>query len=83
MKDQLIQLNARAGAARHGVQEIRSQQEQMGLGLRGDIDSAESRLNAYLHAANDEVRTGNATAASRDMDKAEVELGTIEKFLGH
>ena len=83
VKDQLIQLNARAGAARHGVQEIRSQQEQMGLGLRGDIDSAESRLNAYLHAANDEVRTGNATAASRDMDKAEVELGTIEKFLGH
>ena len=55
----------------------------MGLGLRGDIDSAESRLNAYLHAANDEVRTGNATAASRDMDKAEVELSTIEKFLGH
>ena len=83
VKDQLIQLNARASAARHGVQEIRSQQEQMGLGLRGDIDSAESRLNAYLHAANDEVRTGNATAASRDMDKAEVELGTIEKFLGH
>ncbi|WP_158823583.1 serine/threonine-protein kinase [Granulicella sp. S156] len=83
VKDQLIQLNARASAARHGVQEIRSQQEQMGLGLRGDIDSAESRLNAYLHAANDEVRTGNATAASRDMDKAEVELSTIEKFLGH
>jgi hypothetical protein len=82
-EDRLIQINARAGAARRGVGQIRSQQEAMGLGLRSDVEAAESRLDSYLNAANTEIRRGNGQAAMRDIDKADAELATLDKFLGH
>jgi serine/threonine-protein kinase len=83
LQEQLIQLNARSAAARRSVQQIRSQQEQMGLGLRGDVEATESRLDAYLRTATNDLRSGNTSAASRDMEKADTELGSLEKFLGH
>lgn len=82
MRENLIQLNARANAARSGLQQIRSRQEQMGLGLRGDQEASESRLNSYLSAASDDLRSGDTASASRDMEKADAELGSLEKFLG-
>jgi hypothetical protein len=83
LEEQLIQLNARSAAVMRNVQQIRSQQEQMGLGLRGDVEAAETRLDAYLHSAANDLRSGNAAAASRDMDKANADLASLEKFLGH
>jgi hypothetical protein len=55
----------------------------MGLGMRGDIESAESRLDSYLRAANSDLQRGNVTAATQDLNKAEPELNTLERFLGH
>ena len=82
-QERLIQMNARAGSARRAVGQIRSQQEAMGLGLRSDIEAAESRLDAYLRQANNDVARGNGAAADHDLDKADAELTTLEKFLGH
>jgi serine/threonine-protein kinase len=83
VQDRLTDINARADTARRQVQQIRSQQEQMGLGMRGDIESAESRLDSYLRAANSDLQRGNVTAATQDLNKAEPELNTLERFLGH
>jgi serine/threonine-protein kinase len=83
VQDRLTDVNARASTARRQVQQIRSQQEQMGLGLRGDVESAESRLDTYLRAANSDLQRGNVTAATQDLNKAEPELNTLERFLGH
>lgn len=80
--ERLMQTNARATAAKRGVAQIRSQQEASGLGLRGDIESAESRMDSYLHAASNSVGRGDAAGATRNLDKAEAELSTLEKFLG-
>ena len=81
-RDRLIQINARATAARRSIAQIRGQQEAQGLGMRSDIEAAESRLDAYLRQANTEAEHGNGAAASRDLDKADTELNTLEKFLG-
>jgi hypothetical protein len=82
-QDRLIQINARATAAHRSVGQIRSQQEAQGLGMRSDVEAAESRLDAYLRQANTDIAHGNGAAADRDMDKADAELTTLEKFLGH
>ena len=82
-EERLMQITARATTAKRGVGQIRSQQEASGLGLRGDVESAESRMDSYIHAANNEMGRGNAAGATRNIDKAESELATLEKFLGH
>ena len=82
-EERLMQTTARANSAKRGVAQIRSQQEASGLGLRGDIESAEERMDGYLHAANNNVGRGDAAGATRNLDKAEAELSTLEKFLGH
>ena len=82
-EERLMQTTARANTAKRGVAQIRTQQEASGLGMRGDIESAESRMDAYLHAANDNLGRGNAAGAAHNLDKAEAELSTLEKFLGH
>ena len=40
-RDRLIQINARATAARRSIAQIRGQQEAQGLGMRSDIEAAE------------------------------------------
>lgn len=82
-EERLMQTTARANTAKRGVAQIRSQQEASGLGMRGDIESAESRMDGYLSAAHDNLGRGNAAGATRNLDKAEIELSTLEKFLGH
>jgi serine/threonine-protein kinase len=82
LQDRYIQLDARAQAALRGVESIRRQQEATGLGLRGDIESADSRLRSYMAAANQDVHGPRTAQAARDMDKAESEISILEKFLG-
>ncbi|HEY4357287.1 MAG TPA: serine/threonine-protein kinase [Acidobacteriaceae bacterium] len=82
-EERITQVRARARTAKRAVNQIRVQQEQQGLGMRGDIESAESRMDSYLDSANMAVNHGNAAKAENDLDKAEAELGTLEKFLGH
>jgi hypothetical protein len=82
-QERMVDMNARASTAKNQVAQIRRQQEAMGLGLRGDVESAESRLDTYLRAASNDLQRGNATAAAQDLNKAEPELKTLEKFLGH
>lgn len=82
-QERMIDLDARASTARRQVGQIRKQQEAEGLGLRNDVESAESRLQTYLHAAKADIDRGDAIAARQDLNKAEPELNTLERFLGH
>jgi eukaryotic-like serine/threonine-protein kinase len=83
VQERMIDMDARATTARRQVGQIRKQQEADGLGLRNDVESAESRLDAYLRAAKGDVERGDAMAARQDLNKAEPELNTLERFLGH
>jgi serine/threonine protein kinase len=83
MQERYIQLDARAQAALRGVAQLRQQQEASGLGLRSDMEAADARLRSYMQAANQDVHASRVAQGSRDMDKAETEVSTLEKFLGH
>jgi eukaryotic-like serine/threonine-protein kinase len=80
--EQMTGLGARASAVSASVEGLKRQQEAEGLGLRPDMAAAYARMNSYLHSANDELNSGNITAAQNHMDKADKEISILEHFLG-
>lgn len=80
--EQMTGLDARASAVSASVEGLKHQQEADGLGLRRDMAAAYARMNSYLRSANDELNSGNITAARSHMDKADKEISTLESFLG-
>jgi serine/threonine-protein kinase len=82
LHERLIQLEARAQAVDKAVSQIRRQQEADGLGLRNDMEAADAKLNSYMQAAKQDVQSSKVASAARNMDKAEAEIETLEKFLG-
>ncbi len=81
-RERMIQLDSKAEAARSSIEGLRAQQQAQGLGLRGDIASSLNRMNAYIAEANRSLNEGDIESANGDMDRAEKELSTLEKFLG-
>jgi serine/threonine-protein kinase len=80
--EQMTGLGARASAVSASVEGLKRQQEADGLGLRQDMAAAYARMNSYLRSANDELNSGNITAAQNHMDKADKEISILEHFLG-
>src|SRR6202030_1476487 len=72
--EQMTGLDARASAVSASVEGLKRQQEADGLGLRRDMAAAYARMNSYLRSANDELNSGNITAAQNHMDKADKEI---------
>jgi len=81
-RDRLMNLDARADAARSGVQQIRSQQQAQGLDIRGDILAAMSRMNGDLSEANRALNQEDPRTANDYMDRADKEASALESFLG-
>ena len=80
--DRLMNLDARADAARSGVQQIRSQQQAQGLDIRGDILASMNRMNSSLREANRALGQNDLHAADEYLDRADKEASTLESFLG-
>jgi serine/threonine-protein kinase len=78
----MIHLDARADAARAGVQQIRSQQQAQGFDIRGDVLSSLNKMNSFLTEANNALSQNDVQAANEYMDHAEAEVANLEKFLG-
>jgi eukaryotic-like serine/threonine-protein kinase len=81
-RDRYTELSSRAGAVDGSLNNLRRQQEAAGYGLRGDMAAADNQLQSYLRAADQDLRSSNAVAATKDLARAEQELATLEKFLG-
>jgi len=79
--DRYSNLEARADAARQGVQQLRSQQQAQGYDIRGDILSAMNRMNNNLREAQTAMNRGDLTSAKDYLDHADKEINTIEGFL--
>ena len=77
-----MNLDARASAARGGVQQIRSQQQAEGLDIRGDILASMSRLTNFLGEAKRALGQNDLETADEYLDRADKEASTLEKFLG-
>jgi serine/threonine-protein kinase len=83
VKDKLMNLTARADAARGGVDSLRRQQQAQGLDLRTDILASMGRMNSNIAEAQQSLNTGDLRAANEYIERAEKEVAKLEAFLGH
>jgi uncharacterized protein YicC (UPF0701 family) len=83
LEQQAVQLTSRANAVNDSLNHLRQQQGAQGVGLRGDISSAQERLGIHMAKAQAALQSGDMQGAKKYLDLAETEVGTLEKFLGH
>jgi len=82
LENQMDQLATRATAAKESVESLRRQQQAQGMNLRGDISAAEDLMATYMDKAKTALDNKDAKSAKKYLDKAEIPLATLEKFLG-
>jgi serine/threonine protein kinase len=77
------QLNGRAASVSQSLDNLKSQQSAQGYGLRGDVVSAEQRMQAYMSKAQAALQRQDGPSAKKYFEQADREIAFLEKFLGH
>jgi len=77
------QLNGRAASVSQSLDNLKSQQSAQGYGLRGDVVSAEQRMQSYMSKAQAALQRQDGPSAKKYFEQAEREISFLEKFLGH
>jgi serine/threonine protein kinase len=77
------QLNGRAASVSQSLDNLKGQQSAQGYGLRGDIVSAEQRMQSYMSKAQAALQRQDGPSARKFFEQADREISFLEKFLGH
>jgi cytoskeletal protein RodZ len=77
------QLNGRAASVSQSLDNLKGQQSAQGYGLRGDVVSAEQRMQSYMSKAQAALQRQDGPSAKKFFEQADRELSFLEKFLGH
>ena len=80
--DRYSNLEARADAALAGVEQIRTEQRNQGVDIRGDILASMNRLHHQLDEARQALAQRDLDTANDYMNRADAETAKLEKFLG-
>ncbi len=75
-------LASRAGAVASSLQNLQQQQQRSGFGLRGDIAASWKRMEHYMDQVEAAISAKDPDAAKENMENADREITTLEKFLG-
>ncbi|HEY3443026.1 MAG TPA: protein kinase [Paludibaculum sp.] len=81
-REHLMLLGTRAVAVKTSINNLRAEQQRMGLGLRSDISGGLQRMEYFLDQTEDALKRGDADAAKKNLSNAERETGKLESFLG-
>jgi serine/threonine protein kinase len=77
------QLNGRAASVSQSLDNLKGQQSAQGYGLRGDVVSAEQRMQSYMSKAQAALQRQDGASAKKYFEQADREISFLEKFLGH
>jgi eukaryotic-like serine/threonine-protein kinase len=77
------QLNGRAASVSQSLDNLKGQQSTQGYGLRGDVVSAEQRMQSYMSKAQAALQRQDGPSAKKFFEQADREISFLEKFLGH
>jgi serine/threonine protein kinase len=77
------QLNGRAASVSQSLDNLKSRQSAQGYGLRGDVVSAEQRMQSYMSKAQAALQRQDGPSAKKFFEQADREISFLEKFLGH
>ncbi len=76
------QLTSRAASISQSLDNLKAQQSSQGYGLRGDVVSAEQRMQTYMSKAQAALQRQDGANAKKYFDQADREIAFLEKFLG-
>ncbi|HEV7511105.1 MAG TPA: protein kinase [Candidatus Acidoferrum sp.] len=76
-------LNGRAASVSQSLDNLKGQQSAQGYGLRGDVVSAEQRMQSYMSKAQVALQRQDGPSAKKFFEQADREISFLEKFLGH
>jgi hypothetical protein len=80
---EMDQISSREAAANASLDSLQRAQSDQGLQLRGDIVAAQQRMQTYAAKAQSALQAQDIEKTKKYLDLMEMELGKIEKFLGH
>ena len=78
----MIFMASRASAVHGSMEAMEEQQRRSGLGMRRDMAAANQSLGYLLDQASGALAVEDAPTAKRNLDLAERQLETLERFLG-
>ncbi len=81
-RELLMLLDTRANSIKGSLHTLQQQQSASGLNLRGDIVTAQQRMEIYLNEAETAGKSGDPVAMKKNLASAEREIEKLEKFLG-
>jgi hypothetical protein len=81
-RELLMLLDTRANSIKGSLRTMQQQQASSGLNMRGDIVTAQQRMELYLNEAEAALKSGDPAKGKKNLDSAEREIEKIEKFLG-
>jgi eukaryotic-like serine/threonine-protein kinase len=82
LEQQADQLSSQAISVNDSLDNLRRQQSAQGLGLRGDIASAQELMKTHLAKAQAALQNRDAIGAKKYLDLAEGDVARLDKFLG-
>jgi serine/threonine-protein kinase len=75
-------LGGRAASIDASINTMQRQQQAQGLNMRGDMVSAQQRMQTYITKAQQALKDKDIKRAKKFIDLATPEVETLEKFLG-
>jgi serine/threonine protein kinase len=82
LRDRLMLLSTRVGAARVSIQNLQREMSKSGLGLRSDIVTAQQRVDYQMDEAQNAINRQDIAGSKKRLDTAEQDVERLEKFLG-
>jgi serine/threonine protein kinase len=76
------QLTSRAASISQTLDNLKAAQSGQGYGLRGDVVSAEQRMQTYMSKGQAALQRQDGANAKKYFDQADREIAFLEKFLG-
>jgi hypothetical protein len=76
------QLTSRAASISQSLDNLKAAQSGQGYGLRGDVVSAEQRMQTYMAKGQTALQRQDGANAKKYFDQADREIAFLEKFLG-
>jgi hypothetical protein len=83
LRQQFNSLSTRFASAQESVRRLEAQQQRQGFGMRRDVREAITRFQYLMKESSDSLMSRNAESARTNLQMAERNLQSIEKFLGN
>jgi serine/threonine-protein kinase len=82
LRERIMMLGIRANTVKVSLRNLQQQNAARGLGVNGDMLSAGQRMEYFMDEAEGSLKSGDPDAAKKNLDMAERQVETLERFFG-